>query len=700
MAASGSSRVYHPLLSADHRLPDVSQNIQDFGAGAVDGPNESLDSQLESYYSKQPGLSAVCSHKDSQLTEAHYLQPPSVSSNSVPATESLRKSIAIDPTQSSEKSSSGNQPTYPLGIASKAGEPPYPAPSASASQPTYPGDNDIERISWGLTIHHWGEQNPPQDVQYLGAGASDGRAPTNCLPPNSQLLRPGVPGVHYHPRFGFPPPNLEGEYLASRDFRHGIPRIPLLPIDIQGDRVAPYTSGSPASLQISTLEGSTGNKEEFKMVDEVWDKGTGGYKTVESPGSAEYPFVVRRRFGKPNTDPKCYIDIESEGLRAIVLQALENNASAYIGEEDITIDLGIPLNCLLQLEDHLATLSEHLKRLVKFLKPFQEINIPSTTHSEGMGESNFHMNLPALATHSKEDDMSPTTRLAEPVDLISMMSLAKVGMSLAEQEQPRNCSSSEKHDPQDLQPPSQCSLSEERRPPDSQLPEACYPQPPPLSSNPVVRTDQTGYSGFFCPLSNPKGDERAPVSYSPQLGAGAVDGHYSSSEPPDSQLAETHHPQPGIPEISESCSKQLGLSAAYPRYSKRLGSSQAPQATNAPQPGEFTQGFSFLGTDPQMRLSSQAPYVTNAPQSDMPTVGANVPRTDPHHSQWLGSSGSQLPLPDLEGEEGWVTVESLQGLNLEGHRGGEKNVASRGSFKIIDENWDPAVNENKPMESL
>jgi hypothetical protein len=74
------------------------------------------------------------------------------------------------------------------------------------------------------------------------------------------------------------------------------------------------------------------------------------------------------------------------------------------------------------------------------------------------------------------------------------------------------------------------------------------------------------------------------------------------------------------------------------------------------------------------------------PQSDMPTVGANVPRTDPHHSQWLGSSGSQLPLPNLEGEEEWVTVESLQGPNLEGHRGGEK-IASRGSFKIIDEKY-------------
>ncbi|KAI9772491.1 MAG: hypothetical protein M1840_000696 [Geoglossum simile] len=130
--------------------------------------------------------------------------------------------------------------------------------------------------------------------------------------------------------------------------------------------------GSPASLQILTLERSTGNKEEFKTVDEVWDKGTGGYKTVESPGSTEYPFVVRRRFGKLNTDPEYYIDIDSEGLRAIVLHALDNNnnASAYIREEGITVDLSIPLNCLLQLKDRLATLSEHLKRLVKFLKPF------------------------------------------------------------------------------------------------------------------------------------------------------------------------------------------------------------------------------------------------------------------------------------------------------------------------------------------
>jgi len=83
-------------------------------------------------------------------------------------------------------------------------------------------------------------------------------------------------------------------------------------------KAAPYTPpGSPdlpASLQVLTLEGSTGNEEEFKMVNEMyvcfpdlgeyvlilsfssWDQSANKYKIVESPGSP-YPFVVSRRFG-------------------------------------------------------------------------------------------------------------------------------------------------------------------------------------------------------------------------------------------------------------------------------------------------------------------------------------------------------------------------------------------------------------------
>ncbi|KAI9854203.1 MAG: hypothetical protein M1813_001335 [Trichoglossum hirsutum] len=190
---------------------------------------------------------------------------------------------------------------------------------------------------------------------------------------------------------------------------------------IQGDRPVPYTPpGSPdlaASLQILTLDRRTGN-EEFKMVDEMyvhfsntlkglcgdiifssWDKSANEYKIVEHPGSP-YPFAVNRRFGKPDMEPKSSIDSKSKRLRAIVLQALEddNNASAYSisGEEGITVYLNVLLNCLPQLEDRLAiytsfTLapldkcadapSEHLGRLVKFLKPLQEINTPLTTHS-------------------------------------------------------------------------------------------------------------------------------------------------------------------------------------------------------------------------------------------------------------------------------------------------------------------------------
>ncbi|KAI9769843.1 MAG: hypothetical protein M1840_003837 [Geoglossum simile] len=138
--------------------------------------------------------------------------------------------------------------------------------------------------------------------------------------------------------------------------------------------------------------GSTGD-EEFKTVDEIWDKGVGGYKTVESPGSAEYPFVVRRRFGKPNTDYKICIDITSEGLRAIVRQALEDAkdaSSCNMFKESITVDLDALLNCLPQLEECLAfqgftlpgdVCGKHLKKLMGFLLPLREIDTPPVTHS-------------------------------------------------------------------------------------------------------------------------------------------------------------------------------------------------------------------------------------------------------------------------------------------------------------------------------
>jgi hypothetical protein len=53
----------------------------------------------------------------------------------------------------------------------------------------------------------------------------------------------------------------EGEYPASGDFKNSIPEIP------------PPPPGSPslsASLQTLTLEGITGNEEDFKMVDEMY----------------------------------------------------------------------------------------------------------------------------------------------------------------------------------------------------------------------------------------------------------------------------------------------------------------------------------------------------------------------------------------------------------------------------------------------
>ncbi|KAI9766556.1 MAG: hypothetical protein M1839_004883 [Geoglossum umbratile] len=193
------------------------------------------------------------------------------------------------------------------------------------------------------------------------------------------------------------------EYPASSNFGDSIPQIPLPTADIQENRPAPCAPPrSPdllASLQIPTPKGSTGNEEEFEMVDEIWDKTTNMYKIAVSPGSTKFPFSVNRRFGKPNTEPKYSINIKSGGLRAIVLQALEdgNNASACtFGEGGITVGSEDLLNCLPQLEDRLAfytgfTLAppteladapgEHLKRLVKFLKPLREINIPPTTHS-------------------------------------------------------------------------------------------------------------------------------------------------------------------------------------------------------------------------------------------------------------------------------------------------------------------------------
>ncbi|KAH0557099.1 hypothetical protein GP486_005113, partial [Trichoglossum hirsutum] len=126
------------------------------------------------------------------------------------------------------------------------------------------------------------------------------------------------------------------------------------------------------------------------------NKNANKYKVVESLGSS-YPFVINRQFGKPNTEPKSSIDIKSEGLRAIILQALEddNNALAYSisREESIIVDLDVLLKCFPQLENHLVIYigltsttpgkrtdasSELLKKLVEFLKLLREINIPPT----------------------------------------------------------------------------------------------------------------------------------------------------------------------------------------------------------------------------------------------------------------------------------------------------------------------------------
>ncbi|KAI9761345.1 MAG: hypothetical protein M1840_001969 [Geoglossum simile] len=129
--------------------------------------------------------------------------------------------------------------------------------------------------------------------------------------------------------------------------------MPLLP---------PCSPSLSASLQTLTFEGITGNEKDFKMVDEIWNQNANKYNTVKSPGSS-YPLFISRRFGEPT----------HSGKRA-----------------GITVDLDVLLNCLSQLEDRLAiytgfTLvppaectdapSEHLKKLVKFLEPLQEINI-------------------------------------------------------------------------------------------------------------------------------------------------------------------------------------------------------------------------------------------------------------------------------------------------------------------------------------
>ncbi|KAI9765730.1 MAG: hypothetical protein M1840_007163 [Geoglossum simile] len=130
-----------------------------------------------------------------------------------------------------------------------------------------------------------------------------------------------------------------------------------------------------------------------------WDQSANKYRIVEFPGSS-YPFVVNRQFRKPNTKPKSSIDIKSEGLRAVVLQALEdgNNDLAYstFREEGITVDLDVFLESIPQLEHRLAiytgftsatprkrtdTPGEYLKLLVEFLKPLREIDTSPTTRT-------------------------------------------------------------------------------------------------------------------------------------------------------------------------------------------------------------------------------------------------------------------------------------------------------------------------------
>ncbi|KAI9770681.1 MAG: hypothetical protein M1839_003065 [Geoglossum umbratile] len=311
-------------LSAVYRLPNVSQNVQCLS------PEEAYGQAAARAASPPP-------------------RPHAPSSSPVLSTESGNDLQNVD------------DPGFPFG-------PPFDGLSMPQDEQFGPEDNP-------------GMSNPSDSLRIGPKGESS----FPCLSDFSRSATPMAGssplGLHSY---------SEGEYPTSGDFRNSIPEMPPAP---QG------SPSLPASLQTLTLEGITENEEEFKMVDEIWDQSANKYNIVESSGSS-YPFVVSRRFGKPNTEPKRSINIKSEGLRAIVLQALEDdsNASARspFGEEGITVDLEALLSCLSQLEDRLAiyagfTLApakrtdapgEHLKKLVKFLKPFREINIMPTTHSE------------------------------------------------------------------------------------------------------------------------------------------------------------------------------------------------------------------------------------------------------------------------------------------------------------------------------
>jgi len=71
------------------------------------------------------------------------------------------------------------------------------------------------------------------------------------------------------------------------------------------------------------------------MVDEMYVYLLYLGKIREHPGSL-YQFSVNRRFSKPDAEPKAYINVNSDGLRAIALQALEDggnpSANSILGE--------------------------------------------------------------------------------------------------------------------------------------------------------------------------------------------------------------------------------------------------------------------------------------------------------------------------------------------------------------------------------
>ena len=83
----------------------------------------------------------------------------------------------IPPTHQSKEFLPGLDRTDQTSYNNYVNPPPHPDPNPDISNQLWPNPYQEERLL-----------NVSQDVQYLGAGAADGQAPTNCSSPDLQLL--------------------------------------------------------------------------------------------------------------------------------------------------------------------------------------------------------------------------------------------------------------------------------------------------------------------------------------------------------------------------------------------------------------------------------------------------------------------------------------------------------------------------------